>query len=53
MNQAFGDRRLLSLLDQHREESVTQCLEVLRYALQEWQAAELRRDDMTAVLVAL
>ena len=51
--QAFGYRRLLSLLDQHRDASVGHCLEALRQALQEWQASELRRDDMTAVLIEL
>lgn len=50
--QAFGYRRLLDLMESQRDEPVEQCIEALRIVLREWQSSELRRDDMTAVLVA-
>ncbi len=51
--QGFGYRRLLDLLSRHREETVEDCIEALRQAVYEWQSTELRRDDMTAVLMEL
>ena len=50
---AFGYRRLLDVLDRHRNQTVDDCIESLRQTVYEWQSAEIRRDDMTAVLVEL
>lgn len=51
--QAFGYRRLLAVLDEQRGNALDACLNALRHELLAWQGSELRRDDMTAVLVEI
>jgi hypothetical protein len=46
-NIAFGRRRALDLILEHRAETPSAICEKLRQALAEWQGAQRRRDDVT------
>ena len=48
---AFGYRRLMAVLDAHRDLPVQDLLNVVGHELRRWQGDGLRRDDVTAVCI--
>ncbi len=48
---AYGYRRLHELLERVKEQPAPEIAEAMRRDLQEWQGPQLRRDDVTAVVL--